>query len=215
MEFECTIGAYRGDALSGCLFTLCSAGALYHLRAVSTTIRPNPPYTEECLPTEWEYADDEEFLSEDRVVLDQLLKLCRDVFAEWNLKVNEDKTEFTKLYLVEKDEREEKGELVKGREEWRSSKTLGSKLCTKVDITHRCNRGHQAFESFKKVWLQGTKISLSRRLMVYNKQVTSVIMYNCNSWAPTNESMNELDVYQRKHLRQILKMQWPTGRSSR
>ena len=87
---------------------------------------------------------------------------------------NEDKTEFTNLYIADKDERDEKGELVRGREEWRSSKTLGSKLCTKVDITYRCNRGHQAFQSFKNVWLQGTNISLSRRLMVYKAQVTSI-----------------------------------------
>ena len=50
--------------------------------------------------------------------------------------------------------------------------------------------------------------------MVYEAQVTSVIMYNCNSWAPTKASMYELDVCQRKHLRQIIKMQWLTGKIS-
>ena len=35
-------------------------------------------------------------------------------------------------------------------------------------------------------------------------------MYNCSSWAAPKESLNKLDVCHRKHLRQILKIKWPT-----
>ena len=64
-------------------------------------------------------------------MLDQLLILCKDISVESNLKFNEEKTEYTNLYIANKDERDKKGELVRGREELRSSKPLGSKLCTK------------------------------------------------------------------------------------
>ena len=40
--------------------------------------------------------------------------------------------------------------------------------------------------------------------------VVSVMMYNCSSWAVTDKVLNQLDVCQRKHLRQILKIKWPT-----
>ncbi len=40
--------------------------------------------------------------------------------------------------------------------------------------------------------------------------VVSVMMYNCSSWAATKEMLRKLDVCQRKHLRQILKIKWPT-----
>ena len=210
-EFECTVGAYQGDALSGCLFTLYSAGALHHLRAVASSFIPNPPYNEHNLQLEWEYSDDEEFLAEVKDTLDKLLLLCKEIFGEWNLKVNEGKTEFTKFYIAGKDDLDAKGEPLKDREEWRSSITLGSKLCTIADINHRCNRGNHAFHEYKKIWLHGTNISLKRKLMIYEAQVTSVILYNSSSWAMTQKLSNKLDVCQRKHLRQIVKMQWPSS----
>ena len=40
--------------------------------------------------------------------------------------------------------------------------------------------------------------------------VVSVIMYNCSSWAATKDVLEKLDVCHRKHLRQILKIKWPT-----
>ena len=128
--------------------------------------RPNPPYNSDSLPIEWEYADDEEFLSEDRASLDNLLQLCGDVFKEWNLKVNESKTEFTNFHIADSGEVDDKGEPLKDREEWRNSITLGSKLCTIADVKHRCNKGQHAFHEFKKVWLQGNRIRLSRRIQV-------------------------------------------------
>jgi hypothetical protein len=81
------------------LFTLTLAGALTHVRAVVPG-RPNPPISDTGLPLEWEYSDDTDFNDEDRETLEDLLLVCRDVFQEWNLYVNEDKTEFVHLYVV-------------------------------------------------------------------------------------------------------------------
>ena len=119
------------------------------------------------------------------------------------------KTEFTKVYLANKDDVDEKGEPLKHREEWRKSKSLGSKLCSKTDILHRCNLGNLAFQNFKKIWMQGPKINLKTKLKIYEAQVTSVMLYNCNSWAATQKELHKLDVTQRKHLRHIIGMQWP------
>ena len=60
-------------------------------------------------------------------------------------------------------------------------------------------------------WLKKTKISLSRKLMIYEAQVVSIIIYNCNSWAAPTASFNYLDVTHRRHLRSILNIKWPTG----
>ena len=86
---------------------------------------------------------------------------------------------------------------------------LGSRLCTTADIKYRCNRGNHAFQEYKKVWLQGPKISLVTKIKIYESLVTSVILYNSNSWATCKKTLNKLDVCQRKHLRQIVSMQWP------
>ena len=208
-EFECTIGAFQGDSLSGCLFTLVLAGGLYHLRATSSTMRPNPPINLYNLPMEWEYAVDTDFIDEDLTTLQHLLQLCKKVLGEWNLIINEEKTEFVQFYLANDGECDSNGETLKDREEWRTSVSLGSRLCSKVDILHRCNLGNAAFQNYKKVWLKGHHINLMTKLKIYEAQVTSVILYNCNSWAAPQKTLNKLDVCQRRHLRHILKMQWP------
>ena len=57
--------------------------------------------------------------------------------------------------------------------------------------------------------MQGPKINLKTKLKIYEAQVTSVMLYNCNSWAATQKELHKLDVTQRKHLRSIIGMQWP------
>ena len=109
-EFIVTIGAFQGDSLSGNLFTLYLAGALYHLLAFMSYLRPNPPFAENLLHFEWEYADDADFTDEDKKNLESMLPICKEILEEWNLFVNELKTEFTHIYLAEKNEADDKGE---------------------------------------------------------------------------------------------------------
>lgn len=210
-EFLVTIGAFQGDSLSGNLFTLYLAGALYHVRAFMSTERPNPPIADNLLPLEWEYADDVDFADEDKDILEAILPICKKILGEWNLFVNESKTEFTHFYLAGKNELDDKGEPIKDREPWRNSVSFGSRLCSKEDIKRRCILGNAAFQSYKKVWEQGTRISLETRLKIYEAQVVSVIMYNCNSWAAPKNILEKLDVCHRKHLRHIIGMTYPHG----
>ena len=39
--------------------------------------------------------------------------------------------------------------------------------------------------------------------------VTSVLLYNCSSWAVPEDVFAKVDVQQRKHLRQVLRIYWP------
>ncbi|XP_063688162.1 uncharacterized protein LOC134821349 [Bolinopsis microptera] len=180
-EFIVTIGAFQGDSLSGNLFTLYLAGALYHLRAFMSYLRPNPPFAENLLPLEWEYADDADFTDEDKKNLESMLPICKEILEEWNLFVNESNTEFTHIYLAEKNEVDDKGEPLRGREPWRSSISLGSKLCSNEDIKRRCILANLAFQTYKKVWEQGKRIPLKTRLKIYEAQVVSVLMTSLNN----------------------------------
>ena len=110
MEFESTIGAFQGDCLSGDLFTITLAAALHHLRAVLSQVAvspylvtipiPNPPISAQFMPLDTEYADDVDFSNEKKEPLDQLYPICKQVFSEWNLTVNDDKTEHFHFYLA-------------------------------------------------------------------------------------------------------------------
>ena len=74
-----------------------------------------------------------------------------------NLSMNEAKTEFTNVYLSETHETGEDDEPLRGKEEWRKRKTLGSLLCSSADIAARCIVGNIAFQSFKKLCIMGRR----------------------------------------------------------
>ena len=208
-EFESLLGAFQGDSLSGKLFTLVLAAALHHLRAVSG--RPNPPVSELGLPTEWKYSDDCDFADEDIEKLRTFLPEVKEVLSDWNLQVNESKTEFSTVYLARQSEKDTNNQPLANNEPWRSSKSLGSLLCSEKDIQRRRILAEVAFRKFQKVWLFGKKISLERKLRLYDAQVVSVLLYNSNSWCPKKATMDKIDTFHRRHLRTILNIKWPKG----
>ena len=199
-KFETTLGSFQGDALSGKLFTLYLAGALNHLRA--TIERPNPPIGINLLPMETEYVDDCDFIDESKEKLEELLPQIEKVFNEWNLKVNPNKTEFTDIYVSE-DAKE------RGNEIWRTQRVLGSKLCSTKDILNRIILANAAFQKYKKVWIQGTKLNSSTKVRVYEAMVVPVFLYNSCTWAAPKNIFEKLDSAHRKHLREILNIRWP------
>ena len=96
-EFETTIGSPQGDSLSPVLFTCYLAAAISSVRRSST--RPNPPISPLGIPLEMEYADDVDFIDEEKDTLDRLLPIAAKILKESNLFMNEAKTEFTHVYL--------------------------------------------------------------------------------------------------------------------
>ena len=203
------MGAFQGDCLSGCLFTLVLAGALCELRTtLALTInRPNPPISSIGLPLDTEYADDVDFNDEDEENLRAILPLATDILKSWNLFVNEDKTDFTHVYLARKGEKDEAGNLIAGSESWRKSITLGSMLGSEEDINRRIGLGYAAFNKYKKNW--NNKIPLQKRLVLYEALVVSVLMYNSCCWAAPRSALDKLDVTHRRHLRSILNYRYP------
>ena len=129
------------------------------------------------------YADDNDFLNTKMKDLEDLYPIAKDVFQQWNLFVNDSKTEYTKIHVASKTAKGTDGKPLRDNEPWRSSNLLGSLLCSNKDIDNRCSKGWQAFTKFEKVWLRGKKISLNRKLKLYEAQVVSVMTYNAYSWA--------------------------------
>ena len=214
-EFESLLGAFQGDCLSGCLFTMLLAAALNHLRAVISVIVPRPvvPIAEIGYPQETEYADDLNMYDEDERILMTILGVSKDVFLEWNLFINEEKTEFTRIFLDKKPKPKKKGKVVPTvkDEEWRKSVVLGSLLCSSKDVLRRCTLGNVAFNKYEKLWLRGHQIPLKKRILLYEAQVVSVMLYNSSSWAVTASDLKKLDVTHRHHLRTIIGIKWPNG----
>ena len=81
-------------------------------------------------------------------------------------------------------------------------------LCSKADIQRRISLGYAAFNKYRKAW--NNKISLKKRLLLYEALVVSVLMYNSSWWAAPKASLDKLDVVHRRHLRTILNYKYPS-----
>ncbi|XP_019625003.1 PREDICTED: uncharacterized protein LOC109470482 [Branchiostoma belcheri] len=184
------------------LVRLLLSAALETVRRSSA--RPNSPVSELGMPLEMEYADDVDYLDEEKAPLERLLPVAARNLKDSNLFVNEGKTEFTHVYLADKPRR--------GEEEWRKSKILGSLLCSSADIEARCIMGNIAFRSFCKIWIRRSRVPLTRKLQLYNACCVSIMLFNCNSWAAPRTVIEKLDTCHRKHLRAITGLQWPRSR---
>ena len=108
------------------------AAALVAVRQKTT--RPNLPISNRGVPLEWEYADDVDFAEEVREPLDTVLSTACTKLANWNLFVNEAKTDKVHIFTANTSETDDVGSMLRGNENWRSSKTLGSPLCSTKDV---------------------------------------------------------------------------------
>ena len=224
LVFESIIGAFQGDCLSGDLFTIILAAALHHLRAILSQVAqapyvvnhpiPNPPIAASFMPLETQYSDDTSFSNCKKEPLEDLYPVCKKVFGEWNLSVNDSKSEHLHFYLAQPKPQNRKklvpGVEYRGDEPWRKHKVLGSILCSVEDVKKKCILGNIAYANFKNVWSKNN-ISFDRKLKVYEAQVVSIMLYNCDSWAAPNHVLEHLDVTHRNHLRDMIGVKWPRG----
>ena len=76
--------------------------------------RPNPPITSLGLPLDSEYADDVDFMDEEEENLKSILPVATEILKSWNLFVNEDKTDFNRVYLARPWEKDTAGKPIAG-----------------------------------------------------------------------------------------------------
>ena len=87
---------------------------------------------------------------------------------------------------------------------WRKTKKLGSQLGDEEDIERRMLLATSAFKSLRKLWEQRKVTRIGTRMQAYNALVLSVLLYNCGTWGITQGVMERLEVYHRRHLREVL-----------
>ena len=206
--FETSIGSPRGDSLSPVLFTCYLAAALHKVQKSTSWL--NPPVSDLGMRLKWEYTDNVDFANNEREPLDLLLPTTCNILWDWNLLVNESKTEFTHIHLVDADQKDKNGKAVRGNEQWHISGSLRSLLCRSTDVFQRCSLGTAAFHSLWAMWLRHPLITLQRRLQIYHAVVVIIMLYNCESWAVPQSVLSHLDKCHQCHLGSIIGIRWPT-----
>ena len=136
------------------------------------------------MPLETAYSDDVDFCNNDLDTLKEMLPIAKDIFQQWDLYINPTKTELVHFYPTEPKPAVKRkvvvGKVYRGDEQWRSNKTLGSLMCPIKDLKNRIFLGNFAFSKFANVWMK-SKISVDKKIKIYEAQVVSILLYNCNS----------------------------------
>ena len=129
--FDTNVGSPQGDGLSGCLFTIYLEKALctLHDRVDNNHVIGEHSYavgSKSTLQDEYIYAEDTDLINDCAEKTKRQLELVNPTFLEFNLQINDTKTQHTVLKRSDKK-----------NEEWRSTKKLGSLMGDQEDILHR------------------------------------------------------------------------------
>ena len=206
------IGSPLGDGLSPILFIVYLESCL---REVERRFPPRPEENKNLVPNS-QYADDCNWYSRQRKLLEDSLATIADVFCEYVFKVNVSKTEWTKVHL---DEDKSK----RGKEDWRKVRQLGNLLGDLEDVNRRKQLASVAFGSLYSLCIsvQRTIIFVFavhlciRRVRLYNAYVLPVLTYNCSIWCLTDAEMGKLSSFHRRQLRSLLGIGWPMNISNK
>ena len=88
--------------------------------------------------------------------------------------------------------------------EWRKTKKLGSLLGDTEDIKRRKVLASVSFKSLRSLWTNSKVTSIKTRMNAYNALVLPVLLYNCATWGVAENIIDKLEVYHRRHLREVL-----------
>jgi hypothetical protein len=195
--FVSNIGSPQGDGLSPILFAIYLEAALREVRQRG----PQRPSVDanSGLPSEAIYADDTDFISLSEEYLNSVLHAIGPIFGEFNLLVNVDKTDRSKIGH---------SDVVDDQTSWQNTKKLGSLLGVEEDINRRMQLANVCFKDLLTLWKHPHRISECVRIKSYRVIVESVLLYNCGTWALTAVLADKLDVFQRRLIRTVLGLKW-------
>ena len=194
--FTTTWGSPQGDSLSPTLFVIYLECALRQLRP----LLPRPE-SDRHLPPEVCYADDTDFISTSPSHISLTQTTAASTFSDWNLPVNDTKTERTTLKRGTDNSATE--------EPWRNTKKLGTLLGDRQELDRRKQLAANALNTTRVLWNKFSRVSVRRRIRIYNAYVLPILTYNMGTWALTKSDESELDAFHRRQLRTVLNIRWP------
>jgi len=195
--FLTTGGTPQGDSLSPVLFTVYLEAAL---REVHDCMVPRPAMDVSlCLPPKLAFADDVDFVSSSDAYLRGSLPVIGDTLRNWNLNMNEQKTEHTHIHRAAD----------RVAEEWRNVRKLGSLMGEPEDLSRRIQLAGAVLQKSCAIWTRGHILNERSRIRLYKALVLPVLTYNMGTWGLTVAQLNKLDSFHRRQLRTVVGIRHP------
>ena len=207
-KFVTDTGVPQGDCLSANFFTYYLAKALtneeHNDHDYCNDIAKPPAHIEydhayayknEEININMEYADDMNQISTDLRNIEHAKKSLPTKLGQWDLVINEDKTE---QYTIMRN----------GDENWKKCKLLGTLLDTEEDIKRRKVLAMNAITSMKDIFFGN--ISMEVKIRAFDCYISSIFLYNCETWTLTKSLLDSIDAFHRRLLRiACINVRWP------
>ena len=202
--FTTNIGSPQGDSASALFFISYLATSLKSLAHDESFIQPqhllNHDYT--CTTSNYftinqQYADDIGWASTGPHLLCDIEAQATQNLAERNLKINNSKTE---KYSISRN----------NDDSWLKCKYVGSLLGTSEDINRRIGITNSTFNTLSNIF-NSKKLGKDIKLRIFNALIKSIFLYNCELWGTTKKLDDKIDKFQRRLLRNVLKIKWTYG----
>ena len=176
--------------------------------------RSTAPASGVCEDAEEAYADDSALFSWDKEELGKMMEILNQVFLEFGLNINFDKTE-TLVFNWDASNTAEypdslisiSGNIINNSTEF---KYLGVWLryddmhIGNPEIEHRVSSAFNTFATHKKL-LTNFSIRLRTRIMFLNALVRSKLVYGCHAWRPNAQELSKLNSTYRHILRSMIR----------
>ena len=152
------------------------------------------------LPNDCIYADDTDLINDCVEKKKRQLQLVAATFAEFNLQINDTKTEHTVLKISEKK-----------NEEWRSTKKLISLMGHQEDILRRKQLPTTVLHNLNNIWIRKNRKRELKlyKLKLYKAIVKPVLMYNSQTWGLTVNDEHNLESLHRQQLKTAPHIKFP------
>ena len=141
------------------------------------------------------YADDTDLISFCKDWLESVLTQIPSEFANYNLIVNEDKTEWTTLS--------------KSNRAWEKVRKLGALLGDREDMHRRANQGIGMYASMNRLWRQTRLVNVKLRMYMFRSCIEPCFTYACGTWGARQTDCRWYEAQHRKLLRKAMGVYFP------
>ena len=153
-------------------------------------------------------ADDIALLSSTKQQMQDKMSKLNEEARRVGLKINIEKTKMMRINSRNQDQITIEGRDINEVEEF---VYLGATVCKEgggmKDLKNRLSKARGAFVRLKKTW-RSNNISRRTKLKLFKTLVVPVLLYGSETWKMNKRENKEVDVFQNKCLRQILRIHW-------